>query len=272
MSGCGWGGWSEQGRRPARRSGWNPFKSRAASLRRPGPASRSERAPGSDGSQLPGRTPPSITRAPAVARPGDRLQADPAAPDTALIQLERLGDASIAASLADVFKDPRKQEYLNERGRRTGRSRARSRMRRWSRRAATASGAWSSRSRSTTARPSCSSIPSTSATRSTSRNMQVWAAHNPFHYALVFADGTRHRLRVPRHRAPRGGPRDDRRDPPGQGVVLHVLGREPGGVGRTRGRARSPTALRERAVAAAAAPRRRQARPAGRRRARRRLA
>src|SRR5882757_7594249 len=40
MSVCGWGGWSEQGRRPARRSGWNPYKSRRGSLRSPGAASR----------------------------------------------------------------------------------------------------------------------------------------------------------------------------------------------------------------------------------------
>ena len=107
MSVCGWGGWSEQGRRPARRSGCNPFKSRAASLRRPGAASRSERASGSDASHLPacinrGQAPKYACRAnpcidsarrifrcltPIYARPGNRLQTDPADPDTTNIEM-----------------------------------------------------------------------------------------------------------------------------------------------------------------------------------------
>ena len=108
MSVCGWGGWSEQGRRPARRSGWNPFKSRAASLRRPGAASRSERASGSDASHLPacinrGQAPKYACRpqpmhsnsarrifrclTPIYARPGNRLQTDPADPDTTNIEM-----------------------------------------------------------------------------------------------------------------------------------------------------------------------------------------
>jgi hypothetical protein len=93
MSVCGWGGWSEQGRRPARRSGWNPFKSRPVSLRRPGPASRSERAPGSDASQLPGRTPNASNSRLRLCAQGNRLQADPAAPDTTIIEKCALRDS-----------------------------------------------------------------------------------------------------------------------------------------------------------------------------------
>src|SRR6185312_6967781 len=81
-----WGGWSEQGRRPARRSGWNPFKSRPVFLRSPGAASRSERSPRVGRKSITGaHAVTQRTRGREIVRPGDRLQADPAAPGTTVI-------------------------------------------------------------------------------------------------------------------------------------------------------------------------------------------
>ena len=81
-----WGGWSEQERRPARRSGWNPFKSRPVVLRSPGAASRSERSPRVGRKSIAwAHYPRRRTRRNQIVRPGDRLQADPAAPGTTII-------------------------------------------------------------------------------------------------------------------------------------------------------------------------------------------
>jgi hypothetical protein len=81
-----WGGWSEQGRRPARRSGWNPFKSRAVFLRSPGAASRSERSPRVGRKSIIEAHPATQRACPSeIVRPGDRLQTDPGAPGTAVI-------------------------------------------------------------------------------------------------------------------------------------------------------------------------------------------
>ena len=66
-------------------------------------------------------------------------------------------------------------------------------------------------------------------------NMQVWTAHSPIHSALVFADGHAIDFEYAGDRPPRRGPRDGGRGAPGAGVVLHVLGREPGRVGRAVG-------------------------------------
>jgi Xaa-Pro aminopeptidase len=90
--------------------------------------------------------------------------------------------------LADVFKDPRKLEYLNAEGadrplrspipRSTLVAARRYRKRRMAEQVAA---------------HGCTAIllfdPINIRYALDARNMQVWAAHNPFHYALVFADG-----------------------------------------------------------------------------------
>jgi hypothetical protein len=90
MSVCGWGGWSEQG--VGRLA--DPVGTLSRAGRRPCDAPGPPRA----ASERPGRTQVNCRGAPHHAsnprsgrvRPGDRLQADPAAPDTTIIQLERL--------------------------------------------------------------------------------------------------------------------------------------------------------------------------------------
>ena len=93
---------------------------------------------------------------------------------------------------------------------------------------------WSSRWPRTTAPRSCSTTRSTSATRSTSEHAGV-GGPQPVPLRAGLRRRPRDRLRVRVNRPPRRGPRDGRRGAPGARVVLHVLRREPGRVGRALG-------------------------------------
>ena len=89
-------------------------------------------------------------------------------------------------------------------------------------------------------------------------NMQVWALHNAFHYALVFADG--YAVDFQSLRAPHSTKASDhRRDAPEQGLDVYVFGQE---LDRAVGLWAADIADCLRRVGRQFAPGRRQARPA----------
>jgi Xaa-Pro dipeptidase len=94
----------------------------------------------------------------------------------------------IGAAVAEIFKDPRKLEYLNSEGAdRPLRSPIPHET------LVTARGYRKQRMVDQVVAHDCTAIllfdPLNVRYALDARNMQVWAAHNPFHYALVFADG-----------------------------------------------------------------------------------